>query len=118
MRMLSSAGEPGILPVLDVDPGEAPSWFIMPKAQMLAEVLGNSPDLRDVVEVVAQLAATLDRLKDAYDIVHRDIKPENLFYYEGKPVLGDFGIAAWPDPSRHLCNSIFSGRCPVSSRFE
>ena len=26
-------------------------------------------------------------------LVHRDLKPDNLFYYEGRVVLGDFGIS-------------------------
>jgi len=32
--------------------------------------------------------------------VHRDVKPENIFWYEGRALLADFGIARVDRPNR------------------
>jgi serine/threonine protein kinase len=31
-----------------------------------------------------------------HGIAHRDLKPPNLFWLDGEAVLGDLGIATWP----------------------
>ncbi|MEU4954377.1 protein kinase domain-containing protein [Streptomyces lavendulae] len=100
MAALTAAGEHGVLPVLDIDKAAAPEWFVMPQARLLADALrersGQEPPcLRDVVASIADIAETLGRLSDQ-EIAHRDIKPANLFWLDQRPVVGDFGIAAWP----------------------
>ena len=46
-----------------------------------------------------QLVTLTERLNEAlhsihsFGILHRDIKPDNLFLYNGKVVIGDFGVA-------------------------
>ncbi|WP_181140719.1 protein kinase [Streptomyces sp. Ru62] len=99
MQQLTRDGVAGIVPVLDADPDDPPQWFVMPKAVKLRDVL--SPDarpaeLREVVEVICQVAGTLAALAER-DISHRDIKPDNLLHLQGRPVVADFGIAAWPE---------------------
>ena len=74
-------------------PGE-PRWYVMPRAQLLDDALGEDATLRDVVGHIADLANVLARLA-GQDTYHRDIKPANLFWLGGGPVLADFGIAAW-----------------------
>ncbi|WAL71582.1 protein kinase [Kitasatospora sp. YST-16] len=101
MQALTEAGKAGILPVLDIDLGSEPGWFVMPTARMLSDVLrerneDGAPNLWDVVAAVAEIASILARLAEQR-IAHRDIKPPNLFWLGDKPVVGDFGIAAWPD---------------------
>jgi serine/threonine protein kinase len=89
-------GMPGILSVWDIDevrPGK-PRWYAMPRAQLLDDALGDDGTLRDVVGHIAFLAGVLARLANQ-GTHHRDIKPANLFWWDGGPVLADFGIAAW-----------------------
>lgn len=89
-------GSPGILPVWDIDDahGSAPRWYAMPRARLLANVFDDSSTVLDVVTHTAALARTLAVLAEQ-GIYHRDIKPANLFWYDGAPVLADFGIAAF-----------------------
>ncbi|CAM5651747.1 Protein kinase domain-containing protein OS=Streptomyces parvulus OX=146923 GN=Spa2297_34075 PE=4 SV=1 [Streptomyces parvulus] len=99
MQQLTADGVTGIVPVLDADPDDPPQWFVMPKAVKLTDVLrqhGQPADLREVVEAVHQVAGTLAVLAER-DISHRDIKPDNLLHFQGRAVVADFGIAAWPD---------------------
>ena len=42
MAALTAAGQAGVLPILNVDPSDPPSWFVMPQAVMLSERLGPS----------------------------------------------------------------------------
>lgn len=93
--LTAAAGQTGVLPILDLDPSDPPRWFVMPQAMMLSKKLGPSPDLSEVVEAVEHLASTLVTLARQH-IAHRDLKPPNLFWLHGKAVLGDLGIATWP----------------------
>ena len=95
MAGLSAAGQAGILPILDIDSADPPRWFVMPRAQMLSEALGESPDLSRVVGAVEHVAATLASLA-RLKIAHRDLKPANLFWLDGEALVGDLGIATWP----------------------
>jgi serine/threonine protein kinase len=95
MAELSAAKQTGILPVIDLDPADPPRWFVMPRADMLSEELGESPDLSRVVEAVEHVASTLVALA-GQGIAHRDLKPPNLFWLNGESVVGDLGIATWP----------------------
>jgi hypothetical protein len=92
---LMAGGQTGVLPILDVDPSDQPRWFVMPMAKMLSESLGPSPDLSEVVQAVEHLASTLVTLA-GQGIAHRDLKPPNLFWVDGEALLGDLGIATWP----------------------
>jgi hypothetical protein len=92
---------PGVLPVLEAhvpeEPtGEDPAWFAMPVAQTLPQALGDAPALEEVVRTLAVCARTLADLQDE-GVFHRDIKPSNLFVLDGEPLVGDFGIATWPE---------------------
>ena len=95
MAALSAAGQTGILPVLDIDRSDPPRWFVMPEANMLSDSLGPSPDLSRVVEAVEHVASTLVALA-GQRIAHRDLKPPNLFWLDDEAVIGDLGIATWP----------------------
>ncbi|MFE0704712.1 protein kinase [Streptomyces sp. NPDC058872] len=89
-------GSPGILPIWDIDDahGTAPRWYAMPRARPLADIVDDTSTVLDVVTHTTALARTLAALADQ-GIYHRDIKPDNLFWYDGMPVLADFGIAAF-----------------------
>ncbi|MEV8544381.1 protein kinase [Streptomyces sp. NPDC051572] len=89
-------GSPGILPIWDIDDthGTNPRWYAMPRARPLADVFDETSTVLDVVTHTAALARTLAVLAEQ-GTYHRDIKPDNLFWYDGAPVLADFGIAAF-----------------------
>ena len=91
----------GLLPLLDAYLPERPSrgdqpWLAMPIATPLPEAL-EGKSLVEVVEAVAAIAATLDRLQSDFNIAHRDIKPGNLYELDGSWLIGDFGLIALPD---------------------
>ncbi|MFF7358687.1 MULTISPECIES: protein kinase domain-containing protein [Streptomyces] len=98
MQQLTREGLARVLPVLDIDAGEEPSWYVMPKAQLLQSAFTEAIALQQIVGHVLALAQTLGELA-ARGIYHRDIKPDNLFWYDGGPVLADFGIAYWGEAS-------------------
>lgn len=68
----------------------------MPIARSIREALGSDPDPAVVVGAIGEIAATLASLA-AEGVAHRDIKPGNLFELDGRWVIGDFGLVAYPD---------------------
>lgn len=87
----------GVIRVLDREPGKEPLWYVCELGVLLAEHLGDTPDLWDVVSAVADIGDTLADLT-VVGVHHRDIKPANLLYARGRAVVADFGIAVWPKP--------------------
>jgi hypothetical protein len=69
----------------------------MPIAEGLVDRIGEA-SLREVVAAFAAIAGTLAQLHEE-GISHRDIKPSNLYWYEGKPAIGDLGLVQLPEPS-------------------
>jgi len=97
------APHPGVLPMyaycLPEQPGnKAPSWLSMPVATPIRDALNEDFELERVVEAIAEVAETLVWLSNQ-KIYHRDIKPANLYYYDGHWVLGDLGLATFPEKS-------------------
>lgn len=93
--------DPGVLPLLYSNVPSHPSrddpaWLAMPVAEPIRRALGSAPRIDDVVGAVSAIAATLARLAER-DIHHRDIKPGNLFRFENRWVIGDFGLADFPE---------------------
>lgn len=90
---------PGLLPIIDSHVPESfavdcPPWFVMPLADSLKRYLREG--IRVIVEATAHLADTLAALHGR-GVSHRDLKPNNLLFCEGRPRVGDFGIAEYPD---------------------
>lgn len=88
---------PGVIPVFEADTAPRPNqrpWLVMGLATPLAEQLGKSPSLRDVVRAFHDIAAVLETMHGRR-FSHRDIKPENLFYYQGRWTVGDFGLVSF-----------------------
>ena len=90
-----------VLPILesnlpDTNTGAYP-WYVMPRAQGLIESLRSKGPLERLIALV-DLSEALVRLHSV-KVAHRDIKPENLFYFEGRYVFGDFGLASFPEKS-------------------
>jgi serine/threonine protein kinase len=98
IEILTKLGErPGILPIIAHSlPDSGTPWLAMPVASGITEALGQDPSLESVVKAVCQIAATLAGLT-AVGVSHRDIKPGNLYSYRNQWVVGDFGLADFPD---------------------
>ena len=95
--MLSCRDHPGVLPMVDCHlPDSAkPAWLATEIAREATTALGAKPAVPRVVEAVHSYALTLADLCDRR-VSHRDVKPNNLFEYEGRWVIGDFGLATYP----------------------
>ncbi|MFY7570553.1 protein kinase domain-containing protein [Streptomyces sp. WI04-05B] len=92
MHRLTRESVTGVLPVLDIDAGSQPAWYVMPRARLLQSVFTETTTLQEIVGHIHALTKTLTELA-ARKYYHRDIKPDNLFWHDGRPVLADFGIA-------------------------
>lgn len=95
------ARRPGILPLIDshlMYPSSSKNgvlWFVMPWAVPFPKLSGEE-NLQELVGKFQIIATTLADLH-AEGKWHRDIHPDNLFLYDGKPVIGDFGLVDYPD---------------------
>jgi serine/threonine protein kinase len=95
------ASRPGILPLIDshlMYPSSSTNdvlWFVMPWAGPFPKLSGGA-NLHELVSKFQIIATTLAELH-AEGKWHRDIHPDNLFLYDGKPVIGDFGLVDYPD---------------------
>jgi serine/threonine protein kinase len=96
----STVDEPGVLQLLEAHLPNKPSssdrpWLAMPIATPIAAALEDEP-LETVVKAIGAIATTLSRLA-VRGVGHRDIKPGNLYRFEGRWLVGDFGLVAAPD---------------------
>ena len=106
IKLYRSLGDrPGILPLIDSlmpsDNGyrsSVPPWLAMEIGKPIVKYLGPEPDFTLVVHAVNRFASVLAMLAGG-DIYHRDIKPPNLYRLHDDFVIGDFGIADFPDKS-------------------
>ena len=98
---MSCSGIDGVLPILDYNfPKNANNhdrpWLVTPLADQLIDSIEQKFNLELIIEVFLYLGRTLEVLHGK-NISHRDIKPENIFHLQGKWLLGDFGLASFPD---------------------
>ena len=97
VRLTAQLVHPNIVPLFDS--GESDGWlyYVMPfidGATLRAQLDAGRPvATKDVMRIVADTAEAL-AYAHAMGVVHRDVKPENIFWYGGRALLADFGIAA------------------------
>ena len=110
IRLTARLVHPNIVPLFDsgvaaAAPGPAHDprgttflYYVMPyiegeplRARLKRE---GALALAEVVRVVADIAEAL-AYAHAMGSVHRDVKPENVFWYRGRALLADFGVALW-----------------------
>ena len=91
----------GVLPILDLYlPGKPTAsnlpWYCTELATPMLDVLRQNSSLESALEACMAVAETLAELH-ARGVSHRDIKPDNLFYLCDRWVIGDFGLASFPE---------------------
>ena len=97
IQLTAQLVHPNIVPLFDS--GESDSWlyYVMPfidGATLRTHLDGDRPlAIADVMRIIADTAEAL-AYAHGLGIVHRDVKPENIFWYGGRALLADFGIAA------------------------
>ena len=100
----------GIVPLVDSYLPDKPSkadrpWLATQLATPLTKALAEmGGDFWHIVESVQIIATTLKLIHEEGG-AHRDIKPDNLFYLEGVPAIGDFGLISYPGKESVTSNS-------------
>jgi len=84
-----------IMPIVDWDGSDKPSWFTMPIAQYIVE--DHHRDLAsDEGSLIGMLDDVISALRYAHKqgYVHRDVAPQNILFLEDRWVLADWGSYA------------------------
>jgi serine/threonine protein kinase/TolB-like protein len=97
---------PNILPIYEVSETHEGLPFFSMKFAGGGSLLEARPALgRDPRRTVALMAKVARALQYAHDqgILHRDLKPGNILLdASGEPLVSDFGLAKWLEPTGHL----------------
>jgi tetratricopeptide (TPR) repeat protein len=104
IRLTARLVHPNIVPLFDSGrvPGAAGEgdrlYYVMPYVEgspLRARLDREGPfAIAEVVRIVGDVAEAL-AYAHAMGTVHRDVKPENIFWYRGRALLADFGVALW-----------------------
>ena len=91
----------GVLPLLDYQLPKKPSaanlpWYCTELAVPMPVALDAENSVDDILKACIGIAEVVSQLH-ARNISHRDIKPENLFVLDGIWMVGDFGLASFPE---------------------
>ena len=97
IRLTARLVHPNIVPLFDSGRAGDQLFYVMPfiDGETLRDRLnrlGPRPEA-EVERVLHDLAEAL-AYAHASGVVHRDLKPENIFWYGGRALLADFGIAS------------------------
>ena len=110
-RLTALTGVPGVVPVWEPLDPDAPRLVMPAYVETFGEWLERAvaspgpdtlPDLLEKLAAVARALAAVHRVTaDEGVVVHRDVKPDNIYLdAQGRPFLGDFGLAVVSDPNR------------------
>ncbi len=97
IRLTARLVHPNIVPLFDSGRAGDQLFYVMPfiDGETLRDRLNRlGPRPESEVERVLQDLAEALAYAHASGVVHRDVKPENIFWYGGRALLADFGIAS------------------------
>ena len=87
---------PNVVPLFDSGQVGDSLYYVMPfiDGQTLRQRVDKEGrlEVEEVLRITADLAEAL-AYAHAMGAVHRDLKPENVFWYRGRALLADFGVA-------------------------
>jgi serine/threonine protein kinase/Flp pilus assembly protein TadD len=96
IRLTARLVHPNLVPLFDSGQVGDSLYYVMPfiDGQTLRQRLDREGPLAvdEVIRISADLAEAL-AYAHAMGAVHRDLKPENVFWYRGRALLADFGVA-------------------------
>jgi hypothetical protein len=96
IRITAQLNHPHILPLLDSGEADGLLYYVMPYVAggSLRDRLrrGEGWTVAAALPLVRDVAAALEHAH-RQGIIHRDVKPENVLFFEGEPMVADFGIA-------------------------
>jgi serine/threonine protein kinase len=96
IRVTARLVHPNIVPLFDSGEAAACLYYVMPfidgETLRGGLVATGARPVEEVAHIVTDLAEAL-AYAHGMGIVHRDLKPENVFWYGGRALLADFGIA-------------------------
>jgi tetratricopeptide (TPR) repeat protein len=96
IRLTARLVHPNVVPLFDSGQVGDSLYYVMPyiDGQTLRQRLDREGPLgvAEVIRISADIAEAL-AYAHAMGAVHRDLKPENIFWYRGRALLADFGVA-------------------------
>ena len=96
IRVTARLVHPNIVPLFDSGEVTGRLYYVMPHIDgepLRARIDRDGPrPLPEVLRIVSDVAEAL-AYAHALGTVHRDVKPENIFWYRGRALLADFGVA-------------------------
>lgn len=102
--LVALGGHPTIMRVVDFGEHDGRRFIVTPLmdgGDLAGRIRSSGPmELDEILELARALASAL-AFAHSKGVLHRDIKPENIWFdSEGRPFLGDFGLAVALDESR------------------